>query len=168
VQNKINYGLKTVREEFSTDVLRQKYHTLMSNLLENEERRLPFQIIYPKGQPPSEEAVQLTRRGRTLWARCFYKQCVFYVKFSQTIESSTKVTIVARTLSVGSAAVVNEGGGGGNIAGYFRRQKGTEKLASIEANSMRQSIDLNLSMNVFGVQLFGGHALQIIDVVTAA
>ncbi|KAG7673499.1 hypothetical protein Ndes2526B_g03051 [Nannochloris sp. 'desiccata'] len=182
VQNKIEYGFKTVKEQFSTDVLRRKYHRLMNGLLEqNIEnsgsgqasiRRLPFQVHYPIGHPPSLEVVQLTRRGRTLWARCFNKQCVFYVKFTSynTNSSSSKVTIVSRTFSgvsqqSGSRSGTNALADG--VAIYFRSEKATEKIGSINVSTARQNISLNLSTNIFAVELVDGHAIQILDVLAA-
>ena len=182
VEEKIKYGLKTVKEQFSSDVLREKYHSLMENLLENNEevsnndssklnlgKRLPFQVYYPTGEAPSQEAVQLTRRGRTLWARCFYKHCLFYVKFSPssletTSSTSRKVTVVVRTFSASLQSGVNFTTADGGVVGFLRPEKGTEKLASIEGNTARQSIHLTLPTNIFGVQLFDGHAVQILDV----
>jgi hypothetical protein len=177
VERKTEYGLNTVRDQFSTDVVRSKYHTLMSQLLENEEKneqtqltRLPFWVHYPKDEPPSMEAVQLTRRGRTLWARCFYKKCLFYVKFGplETSESSTtamEVTIVMRSFSANPPpppAAVD-----GDVAGYVRREQGVKKLATIPANTRYQRINVSLPTNIFAVQLVDGHAIQILDVLSA-
>jgi glycosyltransferase involved in cell wall biosynthesis len=179
-EKKIKYGLKTVKEQFSTDVLRQKYHNLMDGLLENDEKsnietkqptRLPFQVHYPKGQPPSEEAVQLTRRGRTLCGRCFYKQCLFYVKFNgleTKLIPSRKFTVVYRTFSAAVGSQQATEAAAAAVAGYLLGEKRTEKLATINASIMRQSVNINLNSNIFGVQLFDGQAIQIIDVLSAA
>ena len=183
VQNKIEYGLKTVKEQFSTDNLRRKYHSLVKHLLEKAQeksvgghastRRLPFHVHYPKGQPPSMEAVQLTRRGRTVWARCFYKKCLFYVKFtlSGAELSSSKVTVVLRTFSMisqqtGNTKSTDAVADGGAI--YFRAEKGTEKVAKVNANTVRESIHLSLPTNIFAVELVDGQALQILDVLAAS
>jgi len=179
VQKKIDYGLKTVKEQFSTDVSRRKYHTLVNNLLEQAQgnsgsgqaslRRLPFHVHYPKGQPPSMEAVQLTRRGRTLWARCFYKKCLFYVKFTllETESTSNKVSIVLRTFSMGNKQSKSTDAAADSAGIYFRAEKGTERLANINANTVRESINLSLPTNIFAVELVDGHAIQILDVLAA-
>ncbi len=175
VQKKVEYGLKTVKEQFSSEVLKQKYHTLMTDLLENAEnegqkapKRLSFQVHYPKGVPPAMEVVQLTRRGRTIWARCFNKNCIFYIKFGDldTKASSRKVNLVARTFSGSSKHGASATDDDDGVAIAVRGEKGTERLASIDANTARQSVSLSLPTNVFAIQMVDGQSIQILDVLS--
>lgn len=163
-EKKLDYGMEILKKDFSIAPMQGKYLELMESLLKINPRasiaRLPFMVHYPNDMKPPSETLQITRRGRTILARCFTRACIFSLKIVPFKDDlfPMNVTIVARTMSAPRPRDRKA-----TVAAFFRAEGGDQQVGVLEADLMWQKVRLNLASDVFLVQMYPGHAVHVMD-----